>query len=144
MNGAERLYTPELLALTLKLAGFPLDGGLPLTGEARSKSCGSTIGMGIETGADGRIARLGMRVQACAVGQAAAAIFADAAIGRDLAWVDRLNAQMQLWLVGRGPMPDLPGIEMIEPARAFPGRHGAIMLPCQAALAALSSAHASG
>ena len=144
MSGAERLYTPELLALAVKLADFPLDDSLPLRGQARSKSCGSTISTGIETNSGGGIARLGMRVQACAVGQATAAIFATQAAGHDIASLERASAQIQHWLGGNGPIPEFPGIEIIEPARAFPGRHGAMMLPWLAAIAALSSAQASG
>jgi len=40
-------------------------------------------------------------------------------------------------------LPDWPGLDAIEAARAFPGRHGAMLLPWQAALAALSSERAS-
>jgi hypothetical protein len=37
-------------------------------------------------------------------------------------------------------MPDWPGLAAIAPAREFPGRHGAIMLPWTAARDALSGA----
>ena len=144
MSGAERLYTPELLALTLRLAGYPWDETLPLRGDARSKSCGSTLRLGLALGANSAIARVGMRVQACAVGQAAAAIFADAAIGRGLADIHRTHADMQRWLAEGGELPGWPGLGMIEPARTYPARHGAMMLPWEAALAALSSARPSG
>jgi NifU-like protein involved in Fe-S cluster formation len=144
LSGAERLYTPELLALTLKLTEFPLDEALPLEGAARSKSCGSTLALRLALGEDGAIARLGLKVQACAVGQASAAIFAEAAPGRSLADIGRAAGELQQWLAGEGPAPDWPGIDMLEPARAYPGRHGAISLPWQAALAALSSNPASG
>jgi NifU-like protein involved in Fe-S cluster formation len=136
VSGAERLYTPELLARTLKLASFPLDESLPLAGVARSKSCGSTLALRMALGDDRRIAKLGLRVQACAVGQASAALFAEAAIGR-------AQEEMRAWLTGDGPLPHWPGIELLEPARAYPARHGAMLLPWDAALAALSSAAAS-
>jgi NifU-like protein involved in Fe-S cluster formation len=144
LSGAERLYTPELLALTLKLAEFPLDEALPLEGAARSKSCGSTLALGLALGEDGAIARLGLNVQACAVGQASAAIFAEAAAGREPTDIERAAGELQQWLAGESPVPDWPGIAMLEPARAYPGRHGAIMLPWQAALAALSSEPSNG
>ena len=117
MSVAERLYTPELLALTLRLAQYPWADDLPLKGDARSKSCGSTL----------------------AVGQAAGTIFADAAIDMDRAAIAETLASLQNWLAGEGNLPDWPGLGAIEAARAFPGRHGAMMLPWQAALAALSS-----
>jgi NifU-like protein involved in Fe-S cluster formation len=75
------LYTPEVLALATGLAAYPWDETLPLTGEARSKSCGSTIALALGLDAQGRIERVALRSQACAIGQAAAAIFAKAAPG---------------------------------------------------------------
>ena len=144
MSGAERLYTPELLALTLKLAAFPYDESLPFAGDARSKSCGSTLALRLGLDAGGRIDRLGMRVEACAVGQASAALFAEAAPGRDRGAIGRAAEEMDRWLAGGEDRPDWPGIGMLEPARDYPARHGAIMLPWRAALAALSSITASG
>ena len=139
MNGITRLYTPALLGLAVRLADYPLHDGLPLNGEARSPSCGSTLQLGIDTTPDQRIATLGMRVHACAVGQAAAAIFADAATGRDLTDIAKALQAIEQWLGGEGDLPDWPGIAAIEAARPFPGRHGAIRLPWQAAQQALSN-----
>lgn len=140
MSGAERLYTPELLALTLQLAEHPWTEGLPLEGGARSRSCGSTLSLGIELDEEERIARLGMRVHACAVGQAAAAIFAASAQGRTQPEIERALAAMSAWVAGEGTIPDWPGIEAISAAVAYPARHGAMLLPWQAAQAALCSA----
>jgi NifU-like protein involved in Fe-S cluster formation len=144
MSGAERLYTPQLLALTLRLAEYPWGEDFALHGDARSKSCGSTLAIGLDLDGEGRIARLGLRARACAVGQASAAIFADAAAGHDTASIAAARDAMSAWLSGSGPLPDWPGIAAIEPARAYPARHGAMMLPWEAALAALSSPQTSG
>ncbi len=137
MSAAAKLYTPELLALTVRLADYPWSAELPWQGDARSPSCGSTLAMGIDCDALGRIDRLGLRAQACAVGQAAAAIFADAAIGRDRTAIAATESALRAWLAGEGTTPDWPGITILEPARAYPGRHGAILLPWMAALRAL-------
>lgn len=144
MAAGERLYTPELLALTLRLADYPWSDPYLLNGDARSKSCGSTLAMGLDTDAGSRISRIGLRARACAVGQASAAIFADAAIGRDEEAIASAHLAMIQWLAGEGGLPDWPGIAAIEAARAYPARHGAMLLPWQAALAALSSVPASG
>ena len=133
------LYTPEILALATALAGWPLDGSLPNTVTVRSRSCGSSLTMGFETDSNGRIAKVGLATQACAIGQAAAAIFAAAAAGRDAAQIISAEHALQDWLDGEGPMPDWPGLNAIAPARAYPGRHGAIMLAWQAAHRLLSS-----
>jgi NifU-like protein involved in Fe-S cluster formation len=142
MAGADKLYTPELLALAVALADFPPDPSLPLHGEARSKSCGSTLAADLALDGAGRIETVGMRVRACAVGQAAAAIFARAAPGKSRDDIDAAGAAIEGWLAGTGDMPDWPGLAAIRAARAFPARHGAIMLPWTAARGALSTAGA--
>ncbi|WEK47021.1 MAG: iron-sulfur cluster assembly scaffold protein [Candidatus Andeanibacterium colombiense] len=144
MASAEKLYTPELLALTLRLADYPWREDFSHTGEARSKSCGSTLAMGLDLDGDGNIARIGLKARACAVGQASIAIFADAAGGHDRAAIASARDAMIAWLAGSGPLPDWPGIAALEPAQSYPARHGAIMLPWEAALAALSQVPATG
>ncbi len=139
MSGAAALYTPQVLALATSLANHPWIESLPLHGSARSKSCGSTLALALGTDDAGRIAQLGLRAQACAIGQAAAAIFAQAAIGCDGKRIAEAERQLSAWLAGEGPMPDWPGIEAIAPARAYPARHGAIRLAWQAANELLSS-----
>lgn len=98
--------------------------------------------MGLRLDEHGRIDGIGLRARACAVGQASAAIFAAAAIGKTFEEIEALGKAMEAWLADNGPLPDWPGLGAIEAARAFPGRHGAMMLPWLAALAALSSARA--
>jgi NifU-like protein involved in Fe-S cluster formation len=144
MSGAERLYTPELLALAVGLAAYPLTNEFPLAGEARSRSCGSTLRMGVMVGGDGRIERVGMRVAACAVGQASAAIFAAAAPGRTHDELAATLARLGAWLADDGPPPEWPGLAMLAPARAYPARHGAMLLPWNAALDALSKRRTAG
>jgi NifU-like protein involved in Fe-S cluster formation len=140
MAAADKLYTPELLALAVSLTDYPADPSLPLHGEARSKTCGSTLAADIAVDADGRIERLGLRVRACAVGQASAALFARAASGRGLPEIEAAHAALTAWLAGEGELPDWPGLELLLPARGYTARHGPIMLPWTAARDALSSA----
>lgn len=137
MASAATLYTPEILAAAVGLAQWPWDDSLPLTGEARSRSCGSTLALGLSLDEQGRITRLGLRPHACAVGQAAAQVFAAAAIGRNRADIARSRADLAGWLAGDGDLPDWPGLALLVPARAYPGRHGAILLGWDAALAAI-------
>lgn len=145
MTAAQRLYTPELLALAVELADYPPLDAASAHGEARSPTCGSTLAMDLALDGDGRIARLGMRVRACAVGQASAAIFARHAAGRDRATLADALAGLEAWLADEGrPMPDWPELALIAPARAYPARHGAMLLPWKAAAATLSSAAAAG
>lgn len=132
------LYTPAVLGLTIELARYPLTDDLALRGEGRSKSCGSTITLGLSTGAGGTIERIGVRSQACAIGQAAAAIFAGAAAGCTSAQIGQASREIAAWLCGEGALPDWPRLDVIAAARDYPARHGAVMLPWNAALSALS------
>lgn len=137
MSSSGALYTPQVLALATSLARFPLDEGLLQRGTARSPTCGSTIEIGLSCDSSGAIAQLGLRAHACAIGQAAAAIFAEAAAGHDAATIKAAEAEIANWLEG-GALPDWPNFSAIAAARAYPARHGAILLPWKAALAALS------
>lgn len=139
MASTARLYSPEVLALATQLARYPLDESLPLHGAARSPACGSRVELGLACDDTGAIVRIGLKAQACAIGQAAAAIFAEAACGRTRAEIAATQAALEHWLKGEGDLPDWPGLAAIAPARDFPGRHGAILLSWNAALAALSS-----
>ncbi|MFN3516870.1 MAG: iron-sulfur cluster assembly scaffold protein [Novosphingobium sp.] len=135
---AARLYNGEVLGLATALAAFPLTDDLPLRGAARSTLCGSALEIGLATDAAGRIVGAGLKVHACAIGQAAAAIFAQAAVGRDRAGLAQAEARLREWLAqADAPRPDWPGLEAIGPARAYPARHAAILLAWQAALEAL-------
>lgn len=137
MASAARLYSPEVLALATSLANWPLVADLPLTGSARSPACGSALTVGLALDAQGGIMRIGVRAQACAIGQAAAALFAAHAVGNDRAAIAATLTALDGWLTASGPQPDWPGLDAIAPARDFPGRHGAMRLPWRAALEAL-------
>ncbi len=134
---ARTLYTPEILGAATMLADFAWNESLPLRGEARSRRCGSTLALGLAVDAGGRIAMLGLRAHACAIGQAAACVFARAAKGRNGAEIAQARAALAAWLAGEGAMPDWPGTILVEPALDYPARHDAILLAWDAALAAL-------
>ena len=137
MNSAV-LYNPHVLGLATSLAAYPLSADLPLRGSARAVTCGSLIELGLDCDSSGQITRIGLRAQACAIGQAAAAIFAAAALGKDDADLIAALAQIEQWLTG-GAEPAWPGIAAIAPARDYPARHGAILLAWRAALVALAA-----
>lgn len=136
---AAKLYTHDVLALATSLGQWPLVPAMPLTGQARSPTCGSIVTLSMETDGAGKITALGIQAQACAIGQASAALFAASADGRSVEEVTSALAGLKDWLNGDAGLPDWPGVETIEPARGYPARHGAILLPWQAARDALSS-----
>jgi NifU-like protein involved in Fe-S cluster formation len=137
MTGATVLYTPEVLALATSLSRFPLGDELPLRGLARSPSCGSTLEIGLAL-EGGEVSRVGIRSQACAIGQAAAAIFAQGVAGKTMADLAEAEGEVASWLTGDA-VPSWPGIAGIAMAVRYPGRHGAVLLPWRAALSALPS-----
>lgn len=139
-----KLYSPAMLGLATELARFPLTDDLPRRAEARSRSCGSVIAVGLALGPDGHIAQIGMQVSACAIGQASAALLAQGAVGGTDESIAQTARALEDWLAGAGSLPDWPGIAVLAPAREHPGRHGALLLPWTAAATALSSAATPG
>lgn len=138
-RGSAALYTPEILALAVELARFPFDEAQPLRGDAHSRVCGSRVTLAIAADEADRIATVGARVSACAIGQAAAALFLKSASGRNTAEIAKAQVEIEAWLGGSGIVPTWPGIATLASARAFPARHAAILLPWKAAAAALSN-----
>lgn len=136
------LYSAELLALAVELADCPFDQAAPLTGTARSRTCGSSVTLSGRADRAGTLQDVGLRVSACAVGQAAAAIFVAGAAGRTASAIEAARRQTARWLAGSGPRPDWPGIEALEVALPHVGRHQAILLPWNAAIDALSKVKA--
>ena len=136
---APALYSTELLALAIELADYPFDAAAPAKGHARSRSCGSVIDL---SSSGGSLEDLGLRVSACAVGQASAAIFARESSGMDAAAVAAMVENLGEWLQGQAPSSILPRLELLEPARPHLGRLEAILLPWRAALDALSKTEA--
>jgi NifU-like protein involved in Fe-S cluster formation len=134
---AQRLYTPAMLAAATRLSRFPLRDEFALRGEARSPSCGSRIVLGLTLDDAGRISGLGVAAHTCAVGQASAALFAEHGCGHDAREIAAAREAVARWVSEDGPRPDWPGLELIEPARAFPGRHGAMLLAWDAAVRAM-------
>jgi len=123
-----RLATSLPLATTLTQA----DG----RAERRSATCGSRIAAEVRL-ADGRVAEVAQGVQACAFGQASAALLQDYAVGRTPLELAAARLALRGWLGGAGQPP--AGFEVLGPARTKSGRHGAILLPFDALIAALDS-----
>ncbi|SHN54124.1 iron-sulfur cluster assembly scaffold protein [Erythrobacter sanguineus] len=134
-----KLYSPKLLAQAVALAAYPLDDRLALRAEARSRTCGSEIVLGLDIAGDGGIARIGMQVRACAIGQASAALLAQGAADRNAGAIAATLSGIEAWLAGTSALPDWPDLNLLAPARDHPGRHGALLLPWKAATKALSS-----
>ncbi len=137
---AQKLYTPQLLAAAMELANYPPIETALLHGEARSPTCGSRVAVDLVLDEMNCIERVGLTVTACAVGQGSAAILARHALGMSPDMLRAAGESMAAWLEEEGPAPHWPDLTLISPAREYPARHGAILAPWRAAIAALSSA----
>jgi len=134
------LYTTEILRLAASL-GDPHDlqredGRADL----RSPTCGSRIVLAVQLDDGRRVERLSMQVQACAFGQASAALLERYSRGRTHDEVSEAMLGLSRWLASDHDDDPWPGISALAPARDRKGRHGAILLPFRALLAAIEDA----
>ena len=133
------LYTTEILRLAASLAEpreLEREDG---RAELRSPTCGSRVEVAVAVD-EGRVQAVTQKVHACAFGQASAALMERGAQGRERADAARALDQRSGWLAGDAGEPDWPGIAALAPARSRKSRHGAILLPFRALLAALDAA----
>lgn len=134
------LYTTEILRLAASLPEPRKLERVDGSSEQRSPTCGSTIKLQVQRGGDGRILGISQKVHACAFGQASASLLAAGAVGRHQDDVDRAVVELDGWLSGTRDDPgEWPGLAALAPARSRRSRHGAILLPFKALLAALKS-----
>lgn len=134
-------YTREILRLAASIPYLEPFEELETATEVRSKTCGSRVRMAVELDWADRIVRLRQWVEACAYGQAAAALMGGHAIGRNREEVATALAELEAWLAGTSEIPSSwPGLDVLAPALSRKGRHGAILLPFQALLTAIEEA----
>ena len=134
------LYTTEILRLA---AGLPDDRVLDRDdgrAEVRSPTCGSVVTVAVQL-KDGKVEAVALKVQACAFGQASSALMARSAAGRTREEVAEALATLTAWLDGTSEDPGAwPGLLALTPARSRKSRHGAVLLPVRALLAAMDEA----
>lgn len=134
-------YTREILRLAASIPYLEPFEELAGATELRSKTCGSRMRMAVELDWADRVVRIRQAVEACAYGQASAALLGGHAMGRSAEEVGTALAELEAWLAGTGELPgSWPGLEVLAPALSRKGRHGAILLPFQALLAAIEEA----
>jgi NifU-like protein involved in Fe-S cluster formation len=137
------LYTIEILRLAASIPHLARLEGADGKAELRSPTCGSTILVEVKLDSIGRVADLGQQVEACAFGQASAAVMASHAIGRDASEVRAALADFDAWLKGERDDPgSWPGLPALVPVRSRRARHGAMLLPFRGLLAAIEDAQA--
>ncbi|WP_422345958.1 iron-sulfur cluster assembly scaffold protein [Parasphingorhabdus sp.] len=137
---SEALYTRDILRLAVSI---PHQSRLEKphgTAEVRSRTCGSRVVADIMLSDDRAITQLGIEVNACALGQASAAILATEAMGKSADQIAKVRQQLAGFLAGA---EDRPGgwtnMDHLMAAKDHKGRHAAILLPYDAVLAAFEA-----
>ena len=134
-------YTREILRLAASIPYLEPFEELAGSTEGRSPTCGSRMRVAVELDWAGRVKRIRQAVEACAYGQATAALMGGHAMGRSAEEVGAALGELEAWLAGERDVPvSWPGLEELAPALTRKGRHGAIMLPFRTLLAAIEEA----
>lgn len=137
------LYTMEILRLAGSLPDPMHLERVDGMAQLRSPTCGSTVQTEVKLD-DGRVTGLSQQVRACAFGQASGALVAKHAPGRSKEEIAEVLAGLSGWLDGSrddpGGVLGSWGLEALAPARPRTSRHGAILLPLRALLAAIEDA----
>lgn len=134
------LYNRDILRLAASLIAndrLPDPDG---SAEARSPICGSRIQAEVTLAPNDKIGAIALRANACALGQASAAILRTHAMGKDIATIAALRDDIANGLSGKADMPNVwPELALLAPAKEYPSRHAAILLPYDAVLAAAAT-----
>jgi NifU-like protein involved in Fe-S cluster formation len=133
------LYTLEILRLAGSLPDPMHLERVDGIAQLRSPTCGSTVRTEVQLGG-GVVTAVSQQVRACAFGQSSAALVAKHAPGRSREEVAEALASLSGWLDGSRDEPGGWGFEALGPARSRTSRHGAILLPLRALLAAIEDA----
>ena len=135
------LYTIEILRLAGSLPEAAALERVDGRSDLRSPTCGSSVLTEVQV-TGGRVTAISQTVRACAFGQASAALVAQHAVGRSRDEIVEALAALTAWLEGTRDDPGGWGLEALAPARARKSRHGAILLPFRALLAAVEESGA--
>jgi NifU-like protein involved in Fe-S cluster formation len=129
----DELYSAKILKAA---ANMPRAGRLAHpdgTAEKVSKLCGSRVV--VDVGMEGdRIADYGQEVKACALGQAAAAIMGEHAIGASVDEIESARDALRAMLKEGAPAPEgrFADLAMLAPVKDYPPRHTSTMLAFEA------------
>ncbi|MGI3164957.1 iron-sulfur cluster assembly scaffold protein [Pseudooceanicola sp. 200-1SW] len=139
-----KLYSSRILALAAEIPHQTRLDAPDATVKKRAPLCGSTVTVDVDV-EDGRIARYGQEVRACALGQASASVVGAAVIGCTKTQILTARDQLRAMLKEGGPVPEAPfdGLEVLLPAREYKNRHASILLALEALSEALEKAEAS-
>lgn len=130
------LYSSDILTLSSTLQNAALDAP-DGTSRKVSKLCGSWVE--IDVMMDGAVVQdVALRVQACALGQASAAILQEQIVGASLDDLVAARDGLRAMLKDKAnpPAGRFARLALLEGVRGYPARHQSTMLAFEAAVAA--------
>ena len=135
------LYSAKILGLA---ANMPRSGRLPDpegSAEKTAKLCGSKITIDVVMDGD-EVVDFAQDVQACALGQAAAAVLGANVVGATQGEIDAAREALYKMLKTGGPAPAgrFSDLAMLAPVKDYPPRHASTMLAFEAAVEAIRRA----
>jgi NifU-like protein involved in Fe-S cluster formation len=134
---ASGLYTTGILRLAASLEHARHLDKPDAVADVRAPLCGSKIVAEISIDDHGTLVALAFRANACALGQASAAVLAQRALGGDRHMIAAKRSALENILTADGANdPDWAELSEFAVARGYPARHGAILLPYDAIIAA--------
>lgn len=134
------LYSSRILALA---ANMPRAGRLAApqaSAEKVAKLCGSRIVVDLVL-TDGLVSDFAQEVQACALGQASAAILGANIIGATIDEIRQARDGLRAMLKEAGSAPEgrFADLGVLAPVRDYPARHASTLLAFEAALEAAAA-----
>ena len=137
---SEPLYTTDILRLAATIPHQRRLDDPHGSAEWRSPICGSRVTVDIDLDEEGRVAKVGLLVRACALGQASSALLAADVLGKTPQELAAARDALGDWLTGAGELPGWPGLAALERARDYSARHASIRLAFEAAAEAAERA----
>ena len=137
----DELYSARILAL---VADMPRTGRLAApdaSAEKTAKLCGSRIRVDVAVEGD-KVTDFAQEVQACALGQAAAAVLGAHVVGATLAEIEMARDGLRAMLKHQGPPPQgrFSDLAVLQPVKDYPARHASSLLALEATAQAVREA----
>ena len=137
---AHKLYSIEILRLATALPHNDSLETSDASATCRAPVCGSEMTADVALDDTSHITGLAIRANACALGQASAAVLRNKALGQNAAQIRTVGDGLKFSLQNGNGELAWPELEPFRYASAFPARHGAILLPFDTLIAALDKA----
>lgn len=134
------LYNTDILTLSAGLRNESLEAPDASTRKV-SKLCGSWLEIDVTMDGE-RVSEAALRVQACALGQASAAILKESIIGATHAELVEARDVLKAMLKedGEAPKGRFEKLKLLKGVKAYPARHTSTLLAFEAAVEAVETA----